>query len=85
MSQNTLTSYSTTDIVIAATLKSQGHRLVDVRLDGQRGTFVFSNIPETTIQDFNFGNLRVEPSNFHTCVKQLSAIIRRRVAAAEAI
>lgn len=78
MSQNT---YKTTDIVIAATLKCQGHNLIDVELDGQRGTFVFSNIPEATLQDFNFGNLRVEPNNFHSYVKQLSAIIRRKLSA----
>lgn len=70
--------YKTTDIVLAATLKYNSTHLADVEMEGTRGTFVFKNVDDQLLTDFDLGNILVEPCGFHNIIKQLSSIVRRK-------
>ena len=73
----------TTDITLAATLRTIGYPLQDLYTEGRRGYFVFENIPTHEIDAYEMGRLLVEPTAFHNNVKQLSEIIKKRIIANE--
>lgn len=70
--------YHTTDIALAATLRCLNIPLVDVEMEGTRGTFVFNSVPDTVLREYNFGSIKVEPQQFHGFIKQLAGIVRRK-------
>lgn len=69
--------YKTSDIILASVLKCQGINLIDIEVVGNRGFFIFESVDEEFINDFNLGKLRVEPTQYHNAVKQLTASVRR--------
>jgi len=71
------TEFKTTDIILAAVLKIQGIEMVDIERNGNKGTFVFVNVPKSTIADFDLGKCRVEPVTFNNAIKQLTTSVRR--------
>lgn len=71
--------YRTTDIVLAACLKMLGFEMESIEVEGRRGTFVFANIPESTIMEFNCGKIRVDPVSFHGMLRQLSTSDNRQI------
>jgi hypothetical protein len=72
-----MSEYRTQDIVLAACLKLQGFLLITIEKNGNKGTFVFDNVPKEFIVDFSLGKLTVEPVNFHNTLKQLATSVRR--------
>lgn len=74
-----LTIFKTTDIVLAACLKLQGYALTEIRCTGKQGTFVFADVDSNTIREFNCAHLLVEPVQFHSMVRQLSASVLRAI------
>jgi hypothetical protein len=71
--------YKTTDIVLAATLRLKNHQLVDIELRGKQGTFVFLDVEQEFLDDFDLGKHLVEPISFNGEIKSLTTIIRRKV------
>lgn len=71
--------FKTSDIALAATLKVQGHTLLDMEVDGTKGVFVFDAVNQTTLNAFDLGDLTVEPNLFHQTIKQLTTAIRRKL------
>lgn len=72
-----ITNYHTTDIVLAATLKYHGYELNDIRVDGTKGTFIFNDVPESMIDQYNISQCFVEPQAFNHIIKQLTTSVRR--------
>lgn len=70
-------SFSTQDIVLAATLKSKGHVLVNIEKDGNKGIFCFKNVPQGDIMQFDLRQLLVEPQDFNNTIKSLTTAARR--------
>lgn len=76
--------FKTSDIVLASTLKVLGYELVDIELNGSKGTFVFNNIPsncielQQTLTDFDLAKILVEPVVFNNTLKQLTTSVRRK-------
>lgn len=68
---------STTDIILAASLKVLGAKMSHIEKNGNKGTFVFANVDSQIIDDYDLGNLRVEPVAFNTAIKQLTTATRR--------
>lgn len=69
--------FETTDIVLAAALKVYGYNIINIRkLDG-RGTFIFGNVPTSVINDYDLGNMLVEPVAFNTAIRALTTAARR--------
>lgn len=71
--------YKTSDIVLAASLKTKGSALVSVELQGSKGIFVFEDVEQDFLDEFDLGQVRVEPIAFHGAVKQLTTIVRRKL------
>lgn len=75
----TLKQINTQDIVLAATLKVLGFNLNRIEKMGNKGTFIFDDVDEKVITDYDLGNLRVEPVAFNSSIKALTTATRRQV------
>lgn len=69
--------FKTTDIVLAATLRTMGYVMIRIDIHGNKGTFVFDNVDSDVIDQFNLGQCRVEPTNLNAIIKQLTTSVRR--------
>lgn len=67
----------TQDIVLAATLKVLGYRLEKIEKIGNKGIFFFHDVDESVVNDYNLGNLKVEPVQFNSQIKALTTASRR--------
>lgn len=74
MSKKTI---ETQDIVLAATLKVLGHRLETIEKVGNKGIFFFNDVDESIVNDYDLGNLKVEPVSFNSAIKALTTASRR--------
>lgn len=69
--------YKTTDIVLAAFLKINGHAIVGIEKQGQKGTFVFADVSEDLVRAYDLGQALVEPVALNNTIKQLTTSVRR--------
>jgi hypothetical protein len=67
--------YRTKYIVEAATLIYFRSQLKNIELYERQGTFVLADVPESLIEEYRAGNLRVEPRAFNDTVKWLNTSI----------
>lgn len=67
----------TSDIVLAATLKVQGYKLDRIEKQGNRGTFCFSDVDDSVLNEFDLGKSMVEPVAFNNAIKALTTATRR--------
>lgn len=74
MSKKTI---ETQDIVLAATLKVLGYRLDTIEKIGNKGIFFFNDVDENVVNDYDLGNLKVEPVSFNSAIKALTTASRR--------
>ncbi len=74
MSKKTI---ETQDIVLAATLKVLGYRLDTIQKIGNKGIFFFNEVDESIVNDYDLGNLKVEPVSFNSAIKALTTASRR--------
>jgi hypothetical protein len=65
--------FRTSDIVFAAFLRSSGLPLLKIEMEGPRGTFIFDEVPDALVMEFDLGNARVEPNRFNGIIRELSA------------
>lgn len=68
---------STTDIILAAYLKVQGYKMVELSRNGNKGTFIFADIPDEIINEYDLGSARVEPKALNYEIKALTTAARR--------
>jgi hypothetical protein len=73
----TLSQYKTTDIILAASLRVHGVEMLEIEKQGNKGTFVFKNVDEDFIRDYDLGKCTVEPVSFNNHIKQLTTSVRR--------
>ncbi len=71
------TTIETQDIVLAASLKILGYKLDTIEKVGNKGIFFFSDVDDSVINDYDLGNLRVEPVSFNSAIKALTTASRR--------
>ena len=67
----------TQDIVLAATLKVLGYKLDTIQKIGNKGIFFFNEVNNDIINDYDLGNLKVEPVAFNSAIKALTTASRR--------
>lgn len=67
----------TQDIVLAATLKVLGYRLDTIEKVGNKGIFFFNDVDVNVVNDYDRGNLKVEPVSFNSAIKALTTASRR--------
>lgn len=70
--------FRTTDIILAAVLKILGAKMSHIEKNGNKGTFVFKDVSQHTVDEYDFGNILVEPVAFNTAIKQLTTATRRQ-------
>jgi hypothetical protein len=51
--------------------------MLKIEKQGQKGTFVFTNVTTEQINSYDLGNARVEPVAFNNTIKQLTTSVRR--------
>lgn len=74
--------FQTTDLVLAAVLRLNDNEMSHIELTGKgrtRGIFHFKEVDSEFLMDFEHGNVRVEPSEFHSMTRRLTDSIRRMV------
>jgi hypothetical protein len=71
-----MTTFTTIDIVLAAYLKTRGYILHAIQRQGNRGTFVFEDVPNELISEYGLGNSRVEPLAFNWAIRNLNTAVR---------
>ena len=69
--------YKTTDIILAACLRLNDYDMVMIEKEGNKGTFVFTNVDLDFVTDYDLGKVRVEPVAFNNTIKQLTTSVRR--------
>lgn len=69
--------YKTSDIVLASYLRLNGYEILRIEKAGLKGTFVFENVSDDHIQEYDFGRARVEPVAFNNAIKSLTTAVRR--------
>lgn len=70
---------STSDIVLAATLKVKGFVLNRIEKNGSKGIFIFDNVEVSAIEDYDLGKCLIEPIAFNNAIKALTTATRRIV------
>ena len=75
----TNTEYRTSDIILAACLRVHGFVMTSIEKQGNKGTFVFSNVTDDFILNYDLGKILVEPIAFNNAIKQLTTSVRRMV------
>lgn len=70
-------SFRTTDIILAAVLRLSDIELIDIEISGNKGTFVFTNVNDYFISQYDLGKCQVEPVAFNNTIKQLTTSVRR--------
>ena len=79
MSNTPSQTISTSDIVLAATLKVRGFTLNRIEKNGNKGIFVFDNVDVSAVSDYDLGKCMVEPVAFNNAIKALTTATRRMV------
>lgn len=71
--------FRTSDIILAACLKLNNLKMSSIEIDGNKGMFVFDDVPQDIITDYDLGQMLVEPVAFNNAIKQLTTSVRRIV------
>ncbi len=79
MSNTPRQTISTSDIVLAATLKVKGFVLNRIEKNGNKGIFIFDDVEVSVIEDYDLGKCLVEPISFNNAIKALTTATRRIV------
>ena len=79
MSNTPKQTISTSDIVLAATLKVKGFVLNRIEKNGNKGIFIFDGVEVSVIEDYDLGKSLVEPVAFNNAIKALTTATRRIV------
>lgn len=69
--------FETSDIVLAAYLKVEGYRMIEILKNGNKGTFVFATVGDDVINEYDLGQSQVEPKSLNYEIKALTTAARR--------
>jgi hypothetical protein len=69
--------YKTTDIVLAASLVVHNNKMIRIDVTGSRGTFIFENVEQSFLDDYELSKCAVEPVAFNNAIKRLTTSVRR--------
>ena len=72
-----ISEFNTTDLPLAAFLRINGYKLIEVRSKGQKGEFVFKDVPRQLLNDYNADNCVVEPKLFSSVMRQMVQSAKR--------
>jgi len=70
-------SFKTSDIVLASVLRLNDIELINIEVIGNKGTFIFTNVSDEFLIQYDLGKALVEPVAFNNMIKQLTTSVRR--------
>lgn len=76
-------TFKTSDINLASCLKLKNYNLTSIEVVGSKGTFIFENVDQDFVNEYNLGKVLVEPVTFNNTIKQLTTSVRRIAAKTE--
>ncbi len=71
-------TYATTDLALSAFLQALGHQLIDIRNEGGRGVFVFTNTEELRRDILRWGNnepVSIQVRGFVNLMRDLKGLV----------
>lgn len=71
--------FKTSDILLAASLRVHGYTMTNIEKQGNKGIFVFGEVPDQFIMDYDLNKIQVEPVAFNNFIKQLTTAVRRMI------
>ena len=74
---NKTSDITTSDIILAAYLRVQGYKMIELTRNGNKGTFIFSEIPNEIINEYDLGRALIEPKALNFTIKELTTAARR--------
>ena len=69
-------TYQTDNIAVAAALRSLGHTISDITVDGRRATFIFSGDVQEIANDIQIGSQLVDAISIHQELRRLSGLAK---------
>jgi hypothetical protein len=69
--------YSTDDVTLAAYLVIKEYHLKIIEKHENHGTFVFVDVPDEVVQEYECGSARVEPRKFSFEMRNLISNVRK--------
>jgi len=69
--------FETVDIILAAYLKVKGYKLQEIIRHGNRGTFVFEDVPSELVTEYDLGQASIEPKALNNEIRALTTAARR--------
>jgi hypothetical protein len=73
----TTKNISTTDIVLAATLRCLDYRLLSIEREGTKGLFIFRDVDEEDLLEYDLQQCLIEPQSFNAALRQLATAAKR--------
>ncbi len=73
-----MATYATTDLSLSAFLQALGHQLIDIRNEGGRGTFVFTETQELRQDILRWGNnepVSIQVRGFVNLMRDLKGLV----------
>ena len=70
-------NFETVDIILAAYLKVKGYKLLEIIRHGNRGTFLFIDVPAELVTEYDLGQAVVEPKALNNEIRALTTAARR--------
>lgn len=75
--------FSTSDIVLAASLKIKGYSLVSIEQTGNKGVFIFADVDKEFLSEYDLGKILVEPVAFNNIIRTLTTSVKRLLQSGE--
>jgi len=79
METEIIQEYKTSDIVLASYICVERFEVSSIERVGNKGTFVFRDVPRDLINQFYLGSARVEPVAFNTAIRRLTTAVKRQI------
>lgn len=72
-----MNNFSTSDIVLAAFLRVEGFKMLEILKNGNKGTFIFTDVDLALIEEYDLGQALIEPKALNNEIKALTTAARR--------
>lgn len=69
-------TYQTDNIAVAAALRSLGHSITNITVDGRRATFIFSDDVHQLANEIQIGSQLVDAISLHQELRRLSGLAK---------
>lgn len=69
-------TYKTDNIAIASALRTQGHIIKEIQINGRKATFIFEDNASEVAQGIYQGTILIDALTFHQELRRLASLAR---------